>query len=102
MAKTKRGPLSKVEAFYVQHNYPEMDVAKLAVELDRPIRSIENYIKKNIVKSKKLAPVNASDQFVRQGGATVMTENASTIADDIKKQVQVSKKSCITKIKPDG
>ena len=97
----KRGPLSKIEAFYVQHNYPDMDAAELAVELDRPIRSIENYIKKNVTKQKKLSPVNASDQFIRQNGATVMTENASTITDELKKQVNRTKKSCITKIKND-
>lgn len=97
----KRGPLSKIEAFYVQHNYPTLDAAELAVELDRPIRSIENYIKKNVTKEKKLSPVNASDQFIRKSGSTVMTENASTITDELKKQVTKINKSCITKIKHD-
>lgn len=97
----KRGPLSKVEAFYVTHNYPTLDAATIAIHLDRAISTVENYIKKNLVEIKKMSEVNASDQFVRKAGSTVMTENASTIGDTIKKQVNAIKKNCITKIKHD-
>jgi len=97
----KRGPLSKVEAFYVTHNYPTIDAATIAVDLDRPISTVENYIKKNLVNLKKMSEVNASDQFIRKSGSTVMTENASTIGDAIKKQVTAIKQNCITKIKHD-
>lgn len=101
MAKAKRGPLSKIEAFYVTHNYPTIDAATIAVDLDRPISTVESYIKKNLVNIKKMSEVNASDQFIRKSGSTVMTENASTIGDAIKKQVTAIKQNCITKIKHD-
>lgn len=98
MAK-KRGPIGKVEAFYIENNYKHMDIAALAVDLDRPISSIEKYIKTNIVKPTTTNTLKAGDQFVRQGGATIMTENASTIADSRRKKSQKNK-NCITKIKP--
>lgn len=100
MAK-KRGPLSKVEAFYVLNNYPNIDAATIAIDLDRPISTVENYIKKHVIKNKELNAVNASEHFVRQSGATIMTENASTIGDAIKGKVAASRKGCITKIRAD-
>jgi hypothetical protein len=101
-SKQKRGPLSKVEAFYVLHNYPTIDSATIAVDLDRPVSAIDNFIKKNVVKEKEMHSLNASEQFHHHKGSTVMTENASTLADELKKQVISSKQNCITTIKNDG
>ena len=36
--------------------------------------------------------LNASEQFHHHKGSTVMTENASTLADEMKKQVIASRK----------
>jgi len=98
MAK-KRGPIGKVEAFYIEQHYKNTPIADIAVDLDRPISSVEKYIKTNIVKSSTTNALKAGDQFVRQNGATIMTENASTLTDATRKK-PVKNKNCITKIKP--
>lgn len=99
----KRGPIGKVEGFYIEQNYKNMDIAEIAVDLNRPITSIENYIKKNIVKSTQTVATSsglkAGDQFVRKDGITIMTENASTLGD-AKRTKSTKSNPCITKIKP--
>lgn len=97
MAK-KRGPIGKVEAFYIENNYKHLDIAELATDLDRPISSVEKYIKTQIVKPTTTNALKAGDQFVRQSGATIMTENASTISDSRRKP-SPKNTNCITKIK---
>ena len=99
----KRGPLSKVESFYVENNYNKLDLAEIAVDLDRSIKSIENYVKKNVVNFKKnndrdKPPMNVSEQFIRKAGATVMSENASTLIDETRSS-SAARKDCITTIK---
>jgi hypothetical protein len=99
----KRGPLSKVEAFYVENNYKKLDLAEIAVDLDRSIKSIENHVKKNVVNFRKAddrekPPMNAGEQFIRKSGATIMTENASTIIDETR-STSSPRKNCITTIK---
>ena len=97
----KRGPMSKVEAFYIDNNYNDLDTEEMAKDLNRSIKSVEGYIKKNFKKNK---PANsgpkAGDQFMYQSGATVMTENASSMADAKKQYRKKSNNSArITKIK---
>jgi|688.fasta_scaffold424840_4 hypothetical protein len=103
----KRGAISKVEAFYIEKNYQTMDIAQIATDLNRPITSVETYIKKNIIKSKatsvspkgdKQLAINGSEQFVSRDGITIMTENASMLGDIKTKKTMT--KDCITKIKP--
>jgi hypothetical protein len=103
----KRGAISKVEAFYIEKNYQTMDIAQIATDLNRPITSVETYIKKNIIKSQatsvspkgdKQLAINVSEQFVSRDGITIMTENASMLGDIKTKRTMA--KDCITKIKP--
>lgn len=99
----KKGPIGKIEAFYIEQNYKNMEIAQIATDLNRPITSVENYIKKNIVKTTQTTATSnslkAGDQFVRKDGITIMTENASTIGD-AKRQKVARPNPCITKIKP--
>ncbi len=94
----KKGPISKIEAFYIQENYRDMAVADLAADLDRTISSIEKYITKNLSKPRQTG-VTAGDQIHHHKGATVMTENASTISDERRKSVIRKPSNCVTKIK---
>lgn len=103
----KRGAISKIEAFYIEKNYQTMDIAQIATDLNRPITSVETYIKKNIIKSKttsispksdKKLAIDGSEQFVSRDGITIMTENASMLGDI--KTKRILNKDCITKIKP--
>ena len=93
----KKGPLGKAEVFYIENHYPASDATELAADLDRSVSSIKNFIKKNKLDQKPA--INVSDQFARQKGSVVMTENASSIADTFKKTVPPKTQSCTTTIK---
>lgn len=98
MPKIKKGPLGKTEMFYIDGNYMDLTVAEIAEDLNRSITSVENYIKKNLVKQKPKG-IQAGDHFIRQKGVTIMSENASTIADQRRSSRSPYKKGCTTRIK---
>lgn len=98
---SKRGPLSKAEVFYIeQHIKLGTDVAQIAIDLDRPAKSIEKCVTKaqKEINNKSLT---AGDQFARQQGSIVMTQNASTLCDARRKICKKKNENCITKIKKD-
>jgi len=70
MAKT--GPLGKAEVFYVEEKFKAGQSAP-----------------KTIVEQ----------QFVRQSGATIMTENASSMIDQKRLPIKKNHSNCVTKIK---
>jgi hypothetical protein len=95
----KKGPLSKVETFYVDAQVKlGTSVENISTDLNRPQSSVESYIAKA---SKKKEATAISDQFARQGGTTIMTENASSMIDAKRKKPTLPAKtlSCVTKIK---
>ena len=97
----KKGPLSKVETFYVDAQVKlGTSVESISIDLNRPQSSVESYIAKA---SKKKEATATSDQFARQSGATIMTENASSMIDEKRKKPSLPAKtmSCVTKIKND-
>jgi hypothetical protein len=98
----KKGPLNKIESFYVEHNKNlGKSLQQIAEDLDRSLSSIENYVAKHLPEKKntKLA-ISAGEHFSRQKGVTIMTENASTIGDATRKRVKdLSRPSCITQVK---
>jgi hypothetical protein len=97
----KKGPLSKVETFYVDAQVKlGTSVESISTDLNRPQSSVESYIAKA---SKKKEATATSDQFARQSGATIMTENASSMIDEKRKKLSLPAKtmSCVTKIKND-
>ena len=84
----KKGPLGKAETFYIDHNYQLMTADDIASDLDRTVRSVENYIKKNhSTKKKKSGPTVMDQMSSNDKGSVVMTENASSIVDARKKIV---------------
>ena len=94
MAKT--GPLGKAESFYVEEKFKSGEsVEQIAKDLDRAVTAIEKYISKSKIERPKTL---IDQQFVRQGGATIMTENASSMIDNSKKPI-ITKQSCITTIR---
>jgi hypothetical protein len=99
MAKLKKGPLSKAESYYIDGHYRDMTAADIATDLNRTITSVENYIKKTHVKQKPVTGTVAGDHFEHHRGTTIMTENASTMADAKRKVSSPSKTKCVTKIK---
>jgi predicted transcriptional regulator len=95
----KKGPIGKVEGFYIENHYETIDISQIASDLDRPKASVENYVKK-LVKEGKSVGVKVGDHFARRKGVVTMTENASTMSDSKKKKTPVST-NCVVKIKND-
>lgn len=93
----KSGPLGKAESFYVEEKFKSGDsITAIAKDLDRAESTIDKYIKKNKIMPPKTI---VEQQFVRQGGATIMTENASSMLD-AKRNKPISKQSDrVTKIR---
>lgn len=98
MPRTKTGPLSKVEAYYIDGHFDSIDAPEIAEDLNRAVKTVENYIKKNHKKNKEKNPMGAGEHFIRQKGVTIMSENASTIADAHRKRGPIASQKCITKI----
>jgi hypothetical protein len=95
MAKT--GPLGKAEAFYVEEKFKAgQSIEQIATDLDRASGAIEKHIKKNKVSAPKTI---VEQQFVRQSGATIMTENASSMIDQKRLPIKKNHSNCVTKIK---
>jgi len=92
---SKRGPLSKAEKFYIENNI-DSELENLAKDLDRAVSSIEKYVNK-VRKSNR---VTVGDQFARNGkGSVVMTENASSMADQKRNRTVKFDRNCVAKIK---
>lgn len=96
---SKTGPISKVEAFYIEHHYKTLTVQELADDLDRKVDTIKKYVKNNFASSQ--VAIRAGDHFAKNKGSIVMTETASMLGDATKKRVPKSHNSCVTKIKHD-
>ena len=97
----KKGPMSKIEIFYIEQNYRDKAVAEIAADLDRTITSVENFVKKNITHKPRQTGITAGDQIHHHKGSTVMTENASTLSDEKRKTFTRKHSHCVTKIKPE-
>jgi hypothetical protein len=97
MAKT--GPLGKAESFYVEQKYKSGDtIEQIAKDLDRASGAIEKHIQKNKIEAPRTI---VDQQFARQSGATIMTENASTMIGQSNKKVSVpqTQSNCTTTIR---
>lgn len=97
----KKGPIGKVEGFYIENHYMSVDTSQLAKDLDRPKASIENYIKKHIKTSKATTSTGAKigDHFARRPGVVTMTENASSMSDSTRRKKKPVSTKCVVKIK---
>ena len=93
----KRGPLSKVEVFYIQeHAKSGVSLNDIAQDLDRPIKSIEKCYKS----ATKQQAIEQKAQFASHKGSVVMTQNASMLADAKRKnKPNPQSTNCITKIR---
>ena len=83
MAKT--GPLGKLEKYYIEGNYQQMDVADLAKEMDRSKTAVKNYIKKlSAVKEEEVAQeFKVGEKIPVNNNPIVMTETEASRADAI-------------------
>ena len=104
---SKRGPLSKIEKFYIENNY-ELDVDQLSSDLDRAKSVVRAYAervqknKRNTEDTKaKTEPTHLASQIPSSKGSMIMTENGSTISDDFRKKSQFlgRRSECTTSIR---
>jgi hypothetical protein len=95
---TKRGPIGKVELFYIENKVNEKSIEEIALDLDRSIDSVNKAIKKNKIEIRPKETV-VSQQFVRERGSVIMTENASSMIDSKRSARQKNNNNCVTKIK---
>lgn len=97
---TKKGPLGKAEQFYIKHNYKTIDVDNLCKDLDRAKSLVERHVEKCRKEDVDDEAFNVQNQFIHKRGSTVMTQEASILADTIRKSNQpASRPPCVTKIK---
>lgn len=96
---SKRGPLSKAETFYItEHAKIGKNINDIAVDLDRPVKSIEKCYTSAAKENNNAFVVG--NQFAKHKGSVVMTENASTMADERRKvNVSTKSKDCVTKVR---
>ena len=108
---TKKGPLTKIEKFYISHN-TDLGSKALAKELNRTQKSVSSHIKsleidpdtKHVSKTKTSedAVTTTGSLMARNDrGAVTMTQAASEMSDDsrTKKQLPVGLRNDITTIK---
>ena len=96
----KKGPISKIEAFYIESKQRDLSLAEIAVDLDRSVASIEKYLKKSVTEAPRQTGAKVGDQFARNDrGSVVMTENASQMSDEKRKTGRRISESCVTAIK---
>jgi len=102
---SKRGPLSKIEKFYIEQN-AGLGVDKLATELDRAksiVKAYHNKLPKETEKkiADKSTPLN-ENIVSNKRGSTVMTETGSMLGDDFRSSRSKSENRrphCVTPIK---
>lgn len=90
---TKRGKLNKVEKCYIDNN-PKLSVEEVAETLDRSVKVIGNYRGDASTDTRPISERSKMIHSAKEGrtGITIMTEAASQIADEAKKNKAKSKK----------
>ena len=93
----KKGPVGKAEIFYIDQHREKITVDELCKDLDRTKAAINKYLKDNPAKLQTMVDKN----ITRHKGGAVMTENASSLADNIPKSSKLHSRydSCVTTIK---
>lgn len=95
----KNGRFSLSEKYYIESHCDTKDIKEIAQELDRTIKSVEEY--SNEFKSMRN---KAGGQFANnRKGSVCMTPNASIMADESKsrKKRDPFASDCVTRIKRD-
>lgn len=98
---TKKGPLSKAEKFYIE-NHLDKPLEEVCKDLDRAKSTINKYLKTVAVDDRDKTATLLYNQFARNGGSTVMTENAAVHSDEFKRKSETTerqRKPCTTNVR---
>ena len=97
----KKGPLSKVEKFYIENRYREDGVDSLFKDLERAKSTVKRHITK--CKDKERDDIeqqfSAGALFAQSNGAVIMTQGASEYGDAVKGTTKVMPRrqaNCVT------
>ncbi len=84
---SKKGPLSKAERFYIESHAQTMGVKEIASDLDRTEAAVSKHVKATATVSDSEKGLQAGELIARDEtyGVTMMTEEASSVADENKK-----------------
>ena len=101
---SKKGPLSKVEKFYIENNI-ESDIETISKDLGRTSSIVSKYIEENCPEDDPRI-INVGDLMAmkKERGGTIMTESASAASDankQFQKKSSPSWQQSIHKIKED-
>mgnify|MGYP003147938678 FL=1 len=108
MATKNKGPLTKVEKFYIDNNQNQ-PVKELATDLSRTEKAVQKYLDtlgsddtEHIAKSKSDAP-SVGDMMIKNEkyGVSVMTQEASMAGETPPKQKKKFDPNVMHKIKDD-
>ena len=108
MATKNKGPLTKVEKFYIDNNQ-DQPVKELATDLSRTEKTVQKYLDTlssddtgHIAKSKSDAP-SVGDMMIKNEkyGVSVMTQEASMAGETLAQQKDKLDPDVIHKIKDD-
>jgi len=108
MATKNKGPLTKVEKFYIDNNQNQ-SVKELATDLSRTEKAVQKYLDtlssddtEHIAKSKSDAP-SVGDMMIKNEkyGVSVMTQEASMAGEDLCKKKGKFDPDVMHKIKDD-
>lgn len=81
---SKRGPLSKIEKFYIANNFEAMTIDDMAKDLDRAKSVVKAYSDRCTPKVQQKETPLSHQIFSNKRGSTVMTENGSSLSDDLR------------------
>tara|TARA_R100000808_G_scaffold24652_1_gene57382 strand:- start:1120 stop:1416 length:297 start_codon:yes stop_codon:yes gene_type:complete len=89
----KQGPLGTAEKFYIEQNWNGENLEEICTALDRSKRSV----KKHVAHCKKNEPelFNAKNLMAIREGVAIMTQDASTMADDIRGRGLKPRPKCV-------
>jgi hypothetical protein len=81
---SKRGPLSKIEKFYIENNFESMSVDDMAKDLDRAKSVVKAFANRCTPKVQEKETPLSQQIFSNKRGSTIMTENGSVLADELR------------------
>ena len=81
----KTGKLNKVEKFYIENN-PDRTASDIAADLNRTVNCVKKYLSEELGRDteseEKISPVGDLMARREDRGVTIMTPNASQMADE--------------------
>ncbi len=94
---SKRGPLSKIEKFYIENNFETLSVDEMSKDLDRAKSVVKAFAGRCTPKVQKQETPLSNQIVSNKRGSTVMTQNGSVLADELRPKF--TKKS---RVRPDS